>query len=99
VSEACERRGTYGDLVGVEHHVVGEAAVVHEGDLLALRHGEGGGLEHERAGVGAQLDGASVGVTGQQGEGEGGRGGGLESVRGPYVSETVEVRLRQLVAP
>jgi hypothetical protein len=69
--------GTYGDLIGVEHHVVGEAAVVHEGDLLTRLHRQGGGLEDERAGVGAQLDGARLRAVGQQGEGQGGGRGGL----------------------
>eukprot|EP00976_Prorocentrum_cordatum_P079364 1183520-Prorocentrum_minimum.AAC.3 len=70
-----KRKGTYGDRVLVEDDVVGEATVVHEGDLLALGNGDGGGLEHERTGVRAELDGGSVGGGGQgQGQSTGSSG-------------------------
>lgn len=38
---------THRHLVLIEHHVVGEASVVGEGDGLAGLHGHGGGLEHQ----------------------------------------------------
>lgn len=66
---------TGGNVVLVEHNVVGEATVVQEGHRLALGDGDVSRLEHESAGVGAELHGGSVGGCGEgQGEGTGSDG-------------------------
>ena len=63
-----------GHGVLVEHDVVREAGVVLEGQRVPGLDGDGGRVEDERSGVGAELD-CGVGVGGE-GEGEPGDAGG-----------------------